>query len=124
MLRRAKANYARRDETIEVRWRAGVFTALHAPAGILGSIERRSCERVFLDLLSQVQAEGRHVSESNRAPNFAPTIFAQRPGREGFRKADFAGAMQRLFADRKIIVGSYRGPNRHEHDCIALGPVT
>lgn len=118
VLRRAKANYARRDETIELRWRDGVFVPLHAASGIIASIEKRTCERVFLDLLDRVLSEGRHVSDNCRTHNYAPRIFAQRPDRERFRKSDFERAMQGLFAARAIAVGSYRGPNRHDHDCI------
>jgi RecA-family ATPase len=122
MLTRRKSNAARRDETIELRWKDGVFAADRPPTGILGSIERRSCERVFLDLLDAVTAEGRHVSESSRAPNYAPKLFAQRPDRESFKAADFRVAMQGLFARKEIIVATYRGPNRHEHDCIGRNP--
>jgi RecA-family ATPase len=61
VLRRAKANYASRNDTIEVKWQAGVFVPLHAPAGLIASIERRTAKRVFLDLLDAVTAENRHV---------------------------------------------------------------
>jgi hypothetical protein len=65
-----------------------------------------------------VTAEGRHVSDSYHAPSYAPKIFAHRPDRERFSKADFERAMQALFATHKIRLGTYRGANRHEHDCI------
>jgi RecA-family ATPase len=118
VLTRKKANAARRDETIELRWRDGVFVPKNISTGIIGSIERQTCERVFLDLLDKVTAEGRHVSESHNAPNYAPKLFGRRPDREGFQKADFDRAMQRLFAERKIAVSTYRNASRHERDCI------
>jgi RecA-family ATPase len=117
MLRRVKANFARRADAIELQWRQGVFIPLHQP-GILGSIEQRSAERVFLDLLDRISAEGRYVSDSNRAPNFAPRIFALRPDRERFTQKNFERAMQSLFASKEIGPGKYKGANRHEHDCI------
>jgi RecA-family ATPase len=52
-LTRRKANTARRNEMIELRWKDGVFDVTSPPAGIIGSIERRTCERVFLDLLAR-----------------------------------------------------------------------
>jgi RecA-family ATPase len=116
LLTRKKSNAARRDETIELRWRNGVFVPTRQ-AGILGSIERRSCERVFLDLLHAIIAEGRHVSENSHAPNYAPKLFAMRPDREGFTKADFSRAMQALFAKREIAVGEYLS-SRHKYSCI------
>ncbi len=117
-LTRAKANYARRDETIELRWKDGVFIPLHAPTGILGSIERRTCERVFLDLLDKVTAEGRHVSENSHASNYAPKIFGSRSDRERFGKVDFRTAMERLFEQHEIELGIYTAPNRTKYQCI------
>ena len=122
VLRRAKANYARRDETIELRWKDGVFIPLHAPAGVLGSIERRACENVFLDLLDKITAEGRYVSDNNRTSNYAPRIFCMRPDKERFKQKDFEHAMQTLFAQRQIKRGTYRGSNRHDHECIVREP--
>jgi RecA-family ATPase len=118
LLTRKKSNSARRDDTIELRWRDGVFVPKTMPTGIIASIERRTCERVFLDLLDRVAAEGRHVSESPYGTNYAPKLFAARPDREGFRKADFERAMQALFASKQIAIGKYKGASRHEHDCI------
>jgi RecA-family ATPase len=117
-LTRKKANYARRNETIELLWRDGAFISKHAPTGILGSIERRVCERVFLDLLDRISAEGRYVSEKISAPNYAPRLFEKRPDREGYRKADFQRAMEALFARHEIIVGTYRSSDRHDYPCI------
>jgi RecA-family ATPase len=116
VLTRKKSNAARRDETIELRWRNGVFVPTRQ-TGVLGSIERRSCERVFLDLLDAIIAEGRHVSENSHAPNYAPQLFAMRPDREGFTKADFGRAMQALFAKREIAIGEYRSSG-HRYACI------
>ncbi len=122
-LTRRKSNAARRNETIELRWKGGVFIPTSpAPGGIVASIERRSCERVFLDLLDRFAAEGQRVSNNSRAGNYAPRIFAQRPERERFTKADFERAMQALFAGKRIVVGTYRGANRHSAECIVRAP--
>lgn len=114
ILRRAKANYARRDETIEIRWKAGVFVPVHQATGIIASIEKRTCERVFLDLLAKVTAEKQPVSFNSRAGNYAPRLFGRRPDRERFKRADFEIAMQSLFAQREIINAPYgrRGDER------------
>ena len=100
ILRRAKANYASRNDIIEVKWQAGAFVPLHAPTGIIGSIEKRSCERVFLDLLDATTAENQPVSSNSKSGNYAPRLFAKRPkaNRQSFKAADFAYAMQTLFA--------------------------
>jgi RecA-family ATPase len=108
VLRRAKANFARRDETIEIRWKAGVFVPLHASTtGIIASIERRTCQRVFCDLLDKAAAEGQPVSSNNRAGNYAPRLFAARPDRERYMKVDFEHAMQAAFVSGDIENESY-----------------
>lgn len=117
ILRRAKANYARRDEIIEVRWQNGVFIPEYASTGIIGAIGRKTCERVFLELLDKLTEEGRYVSENSRAGNYAPKIFAMQPDRERFTKKDFEPAMQALFTAKKIKLGNYR-KSGHDHDCI------
>jgi RecA-family ATPase len=101
-LTRRKANAARRDETIELRWRDGVFVPLTPPGGIIGSIERRTCERVFLELLEKMTAEQQPVSANKKSGNYAPRFFVQRPERERFRTGDFERAMQALFASNEI----------------------
>ena len=120
-LSRTKSNWSRRDETIDLRWENGVFISLHAPTGILGSIERRTRERVFIDLLENVIAEGQHVSHNSRAGNYAPKIFAQRPERERFTKTDFAMAMQSLLACHAIVIATYKGSDRKPYDHIIPG---
>lgn len=118
-MRRAKANYARRDESIEIRWRAGVFEPTRpVTTGIIASIERRTAERVFMDLLGKVTAEGRFVSDSHQSPQYAARVFSMRPDRERFTKKDFEGAMQRLFAAKEIQIGVHRTPDRKVRNCI------
>jgi RecA-family ATPase len=107
LLTRTKSNAARRDETIELRWKDGVFVPSHAPSGIVGSIERRTCEQVFLDLLDKTTTEGQPVSSNSRAANYAPRLFASRPERERFTQADFQRAMQALFASGGIANQEY-----------------
>jgi RecA-family ATPase len=106
-LTRKKANYARRDETIELRWQNGVFIATKPPSGMLGTIDLRACERVFLDLLNRFTTENRPLSPNSRSSNYAPRLFAHQPDRKGFKVKDFEGAMQRLFATCQIKVAEY-----------------
>jgi RecA-family ATPase len=121
-LTRKKSNAARRDGTIEMRWRDGVFFAATSHTSIIGSIERRTARRVFLDLLDAITSEGRYVSEKIRGSNYAPKIFAMRPDRESFRQPDFQRAMHELFAEKAITNGTRRGPDRHDYECIVRTP--
>jgi RecA-family ATPase len=119
VLTRKKSNAARRDETIELRWKDGVFIPIHAPTGIIGSIERRTAERVFVDMIEQTTAEKQPVSSNSRAGNYAPRIFVKRPGHERYKVKDFEHAMQRLFAAGEIINGPY-GRKGDERTRIAI----
>jgi RecA-family ATPase len=114
VLYRKKANWARREDEIKLRWANGVFIAKDPPPGILGSIDRRKCERVFFDML----ATSRPVSANSRAGNYAPKIFAKRPDREGYTLAHFERAMEALFARREIYLEKYLADNRHPREKI------
>jgi RecA-family ATPase len=123
-LTRKKANAARRDDTIELRWKNGVFitpTMSTTAPGIVGSIVRTNARGIFLQLLTAVMAQGRHVSESIHASNYAPKLFALSPDRQGFRQADFKRAMEELFAQKRISVTSYR-KSGHDYECIIPTP--
>jgi hypothetical protein len=84
-----------------------VFIPDRSATGMISSIERSNCEQVFLDLLDQVTAENQPVSSNSRAGNYAPKLFSKRPGRDGFVKADFEAAMQKLFAASEIVNVDY-----------------
>jgi RecA-family ATPase len=107
VLTRKKSNWAQAGETIEMRWRDGVFIADRPPGGIIGSIKRRTVERVFLDLVDATTRENQPVSSNNRAGNYAPRLFAKRPDRERFMVKDFEAAMQRLFVNGDIVNAPY-----------------
>ena len=108
VLTRKKANYAPRDEAVDLRWQDGVFVGKQQQAGgIIGSIERRTCERVFLDLVDKTAAENQPVSSNSRAGNYAPKLFSIRPDGKGYTKDDFARAMQRLLARGAVVNVNY-----------------
>jgi AAA domain len=113
-----KANHAATGTTIELEWRDKLLVPVGAPSGIFATIERRTCERVFLDLLDMTTREGRHVSDSDRASNYAPKVFTRRPDRHGYKKEQFEHAMNALFAAGEIKMQPYRY-NGHDHDGIA-----
>jgi hypothetical protein len=54
-----------------------------------------------------VTSENRPVSDSPHATNYAPKLFGKRPERDGYTKADFALAMERLFFSRRITIQEY-----------------
>jgi RecA-family ATPase len=113
-----KSNWAKAGDFIEMRWHDGVFIGKSPPTGIITSIERRTAERAFLDLLDAVTTERQPVSPNVSARNYAPRVFARRPAaeREGFKIKDFEQAMRGLIKGEKpqIIAEQYgrRGDER------------
>jgi RecA-family ATPase len=122
VLHRKKANYASRRDIIRLTWRDGVFVADEASSGVRGTSRGRKAETIFLELLAKVTDEGRHVSQNNKASNYAPRLFADRPEREGFTKQDFRRAMEGLFAQGRIRNEIYgdRPSRQFEHIAIVL----
>ncbi|MDR3537830.1 MAG: AAA family ATPase [Acetobacteraceae bacterium] len=110
VLTRRKANYAGIGDTIRLRWVNGAFAPVTSEGGIAGAIQRDTVETVFLALLERCEAQQIRVSNSNRAGNFAPKVFAKRPDAQGYTSRELDGAMSRLFADRHIRLASYGRP--------------
>lgn len=111
LLSRKKANYARRDDSISIKWINGVFVSQEPGVGIVGNLDRatknRRAQEVFLKLLDRRETENRPVSHKSKSGNFAPKEFSRYADREGFTKKDFDKAMEALFADGTIKVGQY-----------------
>ena len=102
-----KANHAPTGTTIPLEWRDKLLIPALPQGGIIGAIERRSAERVFLELLAAAAEAGRNVSDSKHAGNYAPKVFAVSPNAERYTAKDFAAAMERLFANRRIRMEPY-----------------
>jgi RecA-family ATPase len=127
LLTRKKANWARIGETVDLRWRDGVLVAKQSPAGILGSIGRRTAECVFLELLDQMTAQRQWVSSNVSARNYAPRLFERRATAEErarFNHWDLEKAMGRLFKNKVIDNEEYgrKGDERNHIVRVAEGP--
>lgn len=118
-----KANYTRRAGEIKLEWRDGVFVSDEPDQGFLGSIDRQSCENLFLHLIGRLAKENRFVSDNARAGNYAPRILLGLPESQGRTIGEFRRAMETLFAEGKIEIQNYQGSNRHSHRCIAVKEV-
>lgn len=107
-----KANYAAAGTEIRMRWTDGAFVPvdLETPLDRLAGQSR--ADRVFLRLLRRVTEEGRHVSAAPTSAAYAAKLFARQPDSEGISKRDFEGAIQRLFAQRKVREQTGGKPSR------------
>ena len=88
-----KANYGPKGGEIRLRWDAGVYAEIPDDPGMIGALRKNNAEKVFLELVEAAGREGRQVSESKHASNFAPRLFAERPDAKGFSKRDFKQAI-------------------------------
>lgn len=120
VLRRKKANYSSLKDEIRLRWSEGTFVVVEEPGGMVGSINRRNAETVFMELLEVSARAGRHVSDSPNSGSFAPKVFAKSRGRQGFKMRDLYRAMESLFADHKIKVESYGAPSTNSREIVAV----
>lgn len=120
LLKVMKSNYSRTGDEISLRWREGVFIREDEPSGVFGHMKRRGAERVFLEILDKVTSEGRHVSEGRTSANYAPRVFARRRDREGFKRADFERAMERLFQEGRIRNEEYGRPSERRRRIVTV----
>ena len=97
-----KANYGPIAGEIEVTWKEGAFAIEQKGDWITESLGRKTAELAFLDLLHATEKEGRPVSDSSHAGNYAPKAFSMRTDRQGYGREDFRRAMERLFTDGRI----------------------
>jgi RecA-family ATPase len=110
ILSRLKANYSSVGDEMRIRWVDGVFVPDAPLTGMAGALQRRNAERVFIELLASTERDNRPVSDSRNASNYAPRLFAIRPDRQGFGRADFERAMEALFATAQIEIVAYGRP--------------
>jgi RecA-family ATPase len=104
-----KNQYGPKAETVAVRYQHGLFL----PVPGIGSLEKvaqeQSDDEAFLVALDRADEQGRHVSDSVHASNYAPANFASTTGTP---KARLAAAMERLFAAGKIYMAPYGPPSK------------
>lgn len=120
VLRNEKANYSQRGAEVTFYWLKGAFvTEQDMPQGTERDM-RESAQagyenKLFLDLLDTLTKQKRHVSHAANLPNYAPKLMASMPEAKGMSKANFARAMERLFALDLIAasVPLWKGRDRH-----------
>ena len=110
VLRHKKSNYGPGGGEISLRWTEGRYVA---EGGIDRMAASARAERLFLSLLDEFAAIGRHVNEARTGPNYAPKAFAQHDGNEGVTKKEFERAMEKLLFARTIELAEIKRANRH-----------
>lgn len=106
-----KSNYGPAGLEFRIRWQSGCFIVDGVSARFDKAAADDEAERVFLNLLSAFERQGRDVSP-NPSRSYAPTVFASHPDARGFGKKAFEGAINRLLADGRIRVDKFGPPSR------------
>jgi RecA-family ATPase len=113
VLRKAKANYAGTGDEIPLRWVQGAFRVEGAASvqQVIDLAERNSTRNAdddaFLACLDDLTEQGRHVSASNKAQNYAPKMMRGKPAAAGISSKRLDAAMERLFNAGVIVVGPF-----------------
>jgi RecA-family ATPase len=120
ILRTVKANYGRTGGEIPLRWSSGVLVPEVSELGsdLRQALAEQRAERVFLNLLVEFAAEGRHVSATPSA-NYGPSVFSKDLRSDGVSRRALVEAMNRLFAQQKIEVGE-DGPKSRRRSYIRV----
>ena len=98
-----KNNYGEIGGKIDLEWKNGLFVPVQGPTGLDKIAADAKADDVFLTLLKRLNAQGRNAGV-RKGTSYAPALFAEEPDNQGIGKAQFAAAMTRLLATRKIRI--------------------
>jgi hypothetical protein len=104
VLKRMKANYSGAGDQIRLVWRNGVLQPVDAPGGMVGTIERRNVEAIFLECLAVLAGRGMRVNTSKFQQTYGPKVIAVMKEARGCSIEDLERAMTRLLAEGRIKV--------------------
>jgi RecA-family ATPase len=115
-----KNNYGPVSESLVLRFRDGLFI----PEAKLSTLDKLAHDQrvddTFLAVLRKLIGQNRPVSPSAHASNYAPGVIANCPDGKGYKRKDYAEAMERLLAARLIHVETF-GPPSKQRWHLALG---
>jgi RecA-family ATPase len=115
ILTRRKANYSSIGDTVKLRWQNGLLVPQEQGAGgivFTAASRRNEIEATFLVLLGRADEDGRPLSPSKSASNYAAELFSKMPDRRGFTKREFGYALEALLEQKRIKIVPYGAPSR------------
>jgi hypothetical protein len=120
LLTKLKANYSSKGDMLRLHWRRGGFVAAELPTSLDRAALNAKSDRVFRHLLGATYAEGTWTSPNPISKNYAPSVFAKRPDREGLGKPAFEDALLRQTQAGTIKTELYgRASNQHTRLALA-----
>ena len=102
-----------------LRWHNGLFVPVDVKQEAAQAVEisMAAAESLFLRLLIMFEQQGRTVSATKRAMDYAPKVFSEHPeaGPAVVSYKEFELAMERLLKDVKIVVVEPAGRQKRPH---------
>jgi RecA-family ATPase len=99
-----KNQYGPIGDTITLRYQRGLFL----PVGGMSSLDRlaraATVDDVFMTAVKKFEGRGQELSPAPKSHSYGPTIVAQQPEAKGIRKAELAGALDRLIEQGKLCI--------------------
>ena len=111
MLSTKKLNYGPDTLKMRLRWSDGCFVLDGDVKEFDRAVVDAKAERVFLELLVSLAAQGRTASP-NRGSTYAPALFEKLPTAQGVSRKAFAAAMERLLTAGRIRVEPFGPPSK------------
>ena len=117
---RKKANFASKDEVIELEWRNGLYLPTDADLmsysdRLAADLRRGQACQEFLDALDRTAKQGVNLSDSKRAPNYAPRVMVNRNYANGFTVLEMERAMFELLDGGRIVANEPVGQSKSRH---------
>jgi|SRR5262245_19373879 len=108
-----KNQYGRIEETLTLRYRAGMFLPEPGMSNIEKAARDARSEEAFIALVRRFNAANRPVTDTP-AVNYAPKVFAAEKEATDHKltKAELEGAMRRLFGSNRIRMDEWGPPSK------------
>jgi RecA-family ATPase len=106
-----KTNYGPPGEKQKLRWEDGCYVLESSAPSPRKAAAAHKIDDLFIRLLEERNAQGRWVTP-NKAVGYAPKELAAMPSADGCTTAALANAMERLLADKQIIVEAFGPPSK------------
>jgi RecA-family ATPase len=107
-----KNNYGPIGETINVRWKDGVFVPIAGTTSLEKLALEQRADNLLMEQIDKFKDQGRALSDKKQANNYAPSMLAKAAKTAGLRPKDIENAMTRLFEAGRIKVETYGPPSK------------
>lgn len=117
VLTTVKSNYGKKGDGLKLRWHNGSFTVDDGKPGAGSAMMAAKAERVFLEILSTLNRQGRNVCHVP-GTTYAPAVMAKMPEADGVPKDRLVNAMNALLRTGEIKIVKHGSASRERQKLI------